>query len=96
MKISASDQVQAWTQRLSPETKRRVRAKLKLLSLEKADAKALERELSGYYRLRVGGYRIIFRCMKGKSGPECFRAFAESRDVVYEQFAAILSEQGHI
>lgn len=95
MKISASDQVKSWTQSLSPEARRRVRAELKLLSQGKGDIKSLQRGLSGFYRLRVGEHRIIFHYRPGKNGPECFCDFAKARDVVYEQFAAILSEEGH-
>lgn len=96
MKISASDRVQVWLQTLSPQTRRDLRAGLKLLSQGKGDVKALQRDLDGYYRLRVGAYRIIFRYTSGKSGPECFCTFAEARDVVYEQFAAILTEEGRV
>lgn len=96
MKISASDRVQVWLQTLSPQTKRNIRAGLKLLAHGKGDVKSLQRDLEGYYRLRVGEHRIIFRYTPGKSGPECFCAFAEARDVIYEQFAAILSEEGRV
>ncbi len=96
MKISASDRVRLWLQTLSPEAKGRVRSSLRLLSKGKGDVKALQRDLEGYYRLRVGAHRIIFRYTSGKSGPECFCAFAEARDVVYERFAAVLSEEGRI
>ena len=93
MRISASDQVTAWVQSLSPDGKRRVRAALKLLSQKKGDIKSLQRDLSGFYRIRIGEHRIIFHYKPGKSGPECFCDFAEARDVVYEQFVAILSEE---
>ena len=96
MKISVSDRVQVWLQTLSPETKRNIRVALKLLAEGKGDVKSLQRNLEGYYRLRVGEHRIIFRFTPGKSGPECFCAFAEARDLVYEQFAAILSEEGRL
>lgn len=96
MKISASDRVQVWLQTLSPQTKRNLRAALRLLAQGKGDVKSLQRDLEGYYRLRVGEHRIIFRYTPGKSGPECFCTFAEARDVVYEQFAVILSEEGRV
>lgn len=96
MKISASDRVQVWLQTLSPQTKRNIRAALKLLAQGKGDVKSLQRDLEGYYRLRVGEHRIIFRYTPDKSGTECFCAFAEARDVIYEHFAAILSEEGYV
>lgn len=81
---------------MSPDAKRRVRAELKLLSKGKGDIKSLQRDLSGFYRIRVGEHRIIFHYTPGKSGPECFCDFAEARDVIYERFAAVLSEEGRV
>ena len=63
MRISASDQVQLWLCGLAPRTKRRVRAALKALGVgdPNLDLKALRGELEGFYRLRVGDYRVRFR-----------------------------------
>ena len=83
MKISASDQVADWLSGLPPEPKRRVRADLRGLEDWQGDIKALRGELEGFYRLRVGGYRIVYRVMRG----EVIRLdYADTRDVVYETF----------
>jgi mRNA interferase RelE/StbE len=83
MKISASDQVTGWLGNLPPEPKRRVRAALKGLGKWKGDVKALRGDLEGFYRLRVGGYRIVYRVLNGKV---IQLAYADARDIVYENF----------
>ena len=83
MKISASDQVAGWLRSLPPEPKRRVRAALEGLEDWQGDVKALRGELEGFYRLRVGGYRIVYRVTEG----EVIRLdYADTRDAVYEAF----------
>lgn len=87
MTISASEQVQLWLQGLPPDPKRRVRASLKALAAGRPDdSQPLQGELAGFYRLRVGGYRIIYRQQAGKViGLE----YADLRDVVYETFVRL-------
>lgn len=83
MKISASEQVAEWLSGLPPEPKRRVRAAVRDLQNWRGDIKALRGELEGFYRLRVGGYRIVYRITRG----EAIRLdYADTRDVVYETF----------
>ena len=68
MRTSASDQVVGWLRSLPPEPRQRVRAALKGLVDWRGDIKALRGELEGFYRLRVGGYRIVYRVVEGKYG----------------------------
>ena len=83
MKISASEQVVEWLSRLAPEPKRRVRAAVRGLENWRGDIGALHGELQGFYRLRIGGYRIVFRVMPR----QVIRLeYADTRDVVYEVF----------
>ena len=83
MKTSASEQVAGWLRGLPPEPKRRVRAALKGLEDWQGDIKALRGELEGFYRLRIGGFRIVYRVTAG----EVIRLdYADTRDVVYEAF----------
>jgi mRNA-degrading endonuclease RelE of RelBE toxin-antitoxin system len=76
---------------LAPEPRRRLIKAMK--ALPSGEIKALEARLAGYYRLRVGGYRIIFAdSVKNKVRTfDCI--FAERRPVVYELFEQILVEQ---
>lgn len=62
-------------------------------ALPAGEINALEGRLSGYSRLRVGGYRIIFADTV-KNGVRTFDClFAERRSIVYELFEQILAEQ---
>ena len=83
MKILASDQVAKWLRNSPPEPKQRVRAAFRRLERWQGDIKPLRGELEGFYRLRVGGYRIVC-CMVSKSLVQL--EYADTRDVVYEAF----------
>ena len=83
MRISASEQVSDWLGRLPPDPKRRIRVALKGLENGRGDIKALRGELEGFHRLRVGGYRIVYRVMGGKM---IQLEYGGTRDVVYETF----------
>ncbi len=83
MRILASDQVAKWLINLPPEPKRRVRAALKGLERWQGDIKPLQGELEDFYRLRVGGYRIVYRLV---SRSLVRLEYADTRDVVYEAF----------
>lgn len=90
MTISASEQVKHWLAGLSPQAKRRVRSALRDLPRGKGGIRALEKELSGWCRLRVSGFRIIYKSMPGKIILlEC----ASTRDVVYENFLEVLARR---
>jgi mRNA-degrading endonuclease RelE of RelBE toxin-antitoxin system len=83
MKISASEEVAEWLSRLAPEPKRRVRVALKNLETWRGDIAPLHGELEGLYRLRIGGYRVVFRVMPRQM---IRLEYADTRDVVYEVF----------
>ena len=91
MKISASEQVAEWLSRLAPEPKRRVRVALKGLETWRGDIAPLHGELEGFYRLRIGGYRVVFRVVPRQM---IRLEYADTRDVAYEVFRQlrILSE----
>jgi mRNA interferase RelE/StbE len=83
MTILASDQVAGWLCGLPPESKRRVRAALRALERRQGDIKPLRGELEGFYRLRIGGYRIVYHMI---SRSLVRLEYADIRDVVYEAF----------
>jgi mRNA interferase RelE/StbE len=57
------------------------------LEQERGDIRPLEQALTGYYRLRIGKFRLIFRYFD----PETIEAiFVEERSIVYEVFEAQL------
>lgn len=83
MKVSASEQVQAWLTSLPPETKHKVRLALRKLADGNGDVKALAGPLDGFNRLRIGGLRVIYR---QTARHEICLEYANSRDRVYEIF----------
>jgi len=87
MTISASEPVQAWLVALPPETKRRVRLALRGLERGRGDIRALHGELAGFNRLRIGGLRVVFSQLPGRV---LRLEYADSRDVVYENFLRII------
>jgi mRNA interferase RelE/StbE len=90
-KVVVHGQAERFVRALAPEPRRRLIKALK--ALPSGEIKALEGRLAGYFRLRVGGYRIIFAdSVKNKVRTfDCI--FAERRPVVYELFEQILIEQ---
>jgi mRNA-degrading endonuclease RelE of RelBE toxin-antitoxin system len=82
-RVEAREQVRRFIATLSPESRRRLRLSLRGLESERGDRLALKEKLTGYHRLRVGGYRIVFRYLPGKV-IEC--VFAEERSLVYDLF----------
>ncbi|MFI5357260.1 MAG: type II toxin-antitoxin system RelE/ParE family toxin [Opitutales bacterium] len=83
--VLLSAQVADYGRRLPPESRRALKQALRDLRHERGDISALEGNLSGYYRLRVGRFRIILAYR-----PEGAIAsiFIEERRLVYELFEA--------
>ena len=75
---------------LATDTRRKVLAALRALESGDGDVKVLEGPLQGWYRLRVGRYRIIYREMPGRV-LQC--VFDEARGVVYDLFEKLLAEK---
>lgn len=90
MKILASEQVQAWLAALPPESKKRVRLALRGLEHGRGDIKALHGELAGFNRLRIGGRRVVYSQHPGRV---LRLEYADSRDVVYENFLRIIEDR---
>ena len=83
--VRPSAQVIEFTRKLAPEPRRAVKHALAALREEHGDICALESNLSGYYRLRVGRHRIIFNYAADGS---IEAIFIEERQLVYEVFEA--------
>jgi mRNA interferase RelE/StbE len=83
--LRVSIQVVDFAKRLAPEPRRAVKRALQELRAERGDIRALEGPLSGYYRLRVGRFRIIFSYA---SDSAIEAVFMEERSLVYEVFEA--------
>ncbi len=83
MTIKPSEQVADFLRCLAPEPRRQLRLAIRSLARGRGDVRALEGELAGYCRLRVGSYRVIL--WQRATVIEC--VFAERRSIVYEVFA---------
>ncbi len=87
-KVRIHPRVWAFCQALPPEPRRRFGTALQGLETDRGDIKSLEGRLSGYYRLRVGAYRILFSAeiFDGQRVISCH--YAEHRSIVYEVLEA--------
>lgn len=91
MKVEVTDQVVTFVRALPPEPRRRIRLALRHLAGERGDIRVLEGPLSGYSRLRVGPYRLIFARVAEVGKSACILClFAERRDTVYAVFSDML------
>lgn len=82
-KVKVRPQVWIFATTLGMEHRRAFKRAVLGLATEKGDIKALGDKLSGYYRLKVARYRIIFRYTPERM-IEC--VFAEERKLIYEVF----------
>jgi len=83
--VVVKEPVYEFARRLAPEPRRAVRQALKGLRHERGDIRALEQALTGYYRLRIGKFRLVFRYLNSTT---IEAVFLEERGVVYEIFEA--------
>lgn len=92
MKISLTldDQPLAFLRRQPPEARQALRAALHAVEAGEREPVALEGELDGFYKVRVGSYRLVLAALPGAEGPRYRVIFAEKRDVVYVLFAELL------
>jgi mRNA interferase RelE/StbE len=83
--LRPSTQVVEYARRLAQEPRRAVKLALGALRSERGDIRALEGNLAGYYRLRVGRHRVIF----SYASDNAIEAIViEERQLVYEIFEA--------
>ena len=60
-KVTVRDQVRDFQRTLAPEPRKAMKSAILGLANGRGDIKSLEDVLEGFYRLRVGHHRIIFR-----------------------------------
>lgn len=87
-KVKVRPQVWVFATTLGMEHRRAFKRAVLGLATERGDIKALSDKLSGYYRLKVSRYRIIFRYTPDRT-IEC--VFAEERKLIYEIFESEMS-----
>ena len=91
-RVKVAPQVESFVKSLAPESRRKLTQAIKGLAKDQGDRKRLEGKLQNYLRLRVAGYRIIYRerVEQGWRILDC--VYAENRAIVYELFLRLLSE----
>ncbi len=89
-KLRTSGQVDAFLRALPPDTKHRIRIAISRLARWEGDIRGLEDELAGFYRLRVGRYRVVF-CYAESGAIDC--VYAGERKLVYELFSDLIRER---
>jgi mRNA-degrading endonuclease RelE of RelBE toxin-antitoxin system len=82
-KVQVREQVKRFVDTLAPESRRKIRLSLRGFETERGDCLPLREKLAGYHRLRVGGYRVVYRYLPGNV-IEC--VFAEERSLIYHLF----------
>lgn len=89
-RVDWSEQVASFVNAQPPEPGHKLRLAIRALADGGGDTKALVDAMSGYQRLRVGPYRVIFREKFEEGGRVILCLFAERRAVVYEIFTEML------
>ncbi len=82
MKVLVSEQILALLRTLHPEHRKHLRTALRELAKGRGDVKELAGRLAGYYRLRIGRYRIVYRYQE----KHVEAIFLEQRSIVYDLF----------
>jgi mRNA-degrading endonuclease RelE of RelBE toxin-antitoxin system len=91
--VRVGPQVEKFVKALAPEPRQALRRAIKALAKDQGDTKTLEGKLSGWHRLRVAGYRVLYK-ETAESGARVINCVcANHRSVVYEMFAQLLADQ---
>jgi len=93
--VQWSHQVQNFVAALAPEPKKKLRAAIRGLAGDKGDIKPLVDDLTGYQRLAIGDFRVIYREAFENGRPVRKCLFAERRNVVYEIFRKMALDDLH-
>jgi mRNA interferase RelE/StbE len=84
--VKIRQEVIDFLRRLPPEPRHTLKVAIKGLAREKGDIRALTDDLEGFYRLRVGRYRVIFRYEIHGGARMIACVFAGPRNWIYEVF----------
>jgi hypothetical protein len=94
LRVELAAQVVEFVRCQPPERRHRLRMTLRKLAHEQGDIRALEGPLSGFFRLPVGAFRILFAYAVERNGKRIIRClFAEQRSVVYLLMEEMLRKQ---
>jgi hypothetical protein len=88
-KVTLDDQPLAFINSRPPEARRAIRAALRAVERGDREPEPLEERLEGFFKLKVGSYRLVLEARPSVSGPAFRVLFAEKRSVVYVVFAQL-------
>jgi len=89
-KVTLDDQPLEFICRQPPDVKRALREALHDVESGQSFPISLEDELPGFYKVRVGDYRLILQSVAGHWGPGFRVVFAERRKYAYVLFSQII------
>lgn len=89
MKVEVSDQVLAYCRTLAPGPRRVLRDGLRRLEGEEGDIQPLEGDLMGFYRLRLGRYRVVFHYVQARGRRVIRCEYAGERSIIYQMFSQL-------
>ena len=89
--VCVAQRVRDFLHTLAPAPRRALWQAIKALERDEGDIKPMEGKLSGWSRLRVTGYRVLFKETAAGGIRKINCVFAERRGVVYEMFAELLA-----
>lgn len=81
--VQIKEQIRTFQATLGSDARRDLKCAILRLADEAGDIKALRDNLAGYYRLRVGRYRMVFRYLPGRVVDG---VYLDERALVYEIF----------
>jgi mRNA interferase RelE/StbE len=90
--VKIRQEVIDFLRRLPPEPRHTLKLAIKGLGEEKGDIRALIDDLEGFYRLRVGRYRVIFKYEIHAGTQIIICVVAGARHWVYEVFHSRIGE----
>jgi mRNA-degrading endonuclease RelE of RelBE toxin-antitoxin system len=91
--VRVGPQVEEFVKSLAPESRQALRRAIKGLPKGQGDMKLLEGKLAGWHRLRVAGYRVIFKETIETDTRIINCVYANHRSVIYEMFAQLLADE---
>jgi len=86
IEVEIQDEVLDYIRKCAPDPRKRFKEALQRLKQEEGDIKPLTHELEGFYRLRVGKYRVVFRYLNRKKHRVIQCVYAGERSWIYEVF----------
>jgi len=91
MKLSYSKEAKNKISKLSPQIKPLLKSALENLAENPWAEKALQRELLGFYSLRIKKYRVLYRI--DSSSKKIYVYTLGLRKTIYEEFSQSLKQQ---